>query len=96
MARCSPPRKVMYFEPIAPRLARNTIIESTFEVAAAFRCTMRVDCGELDPGVVAFLSQKKTIFAIVPQRVSDTAKGENAGLGSERRWTYRSFIKTLR
>jgi hypothetical protein len=53
--------------------------------AAALRCTMRVDCGELDPGVVTFSSQKKKIFAIVPQRVSDTAKGENAGLGSERR-----------
>jgi hypothetical protein len=32
MARRNPPRKVMYFEPVAPRLARNTIIESTFEV----------------------------------------------------------------
>ena len=29
MARRSPPRKVTYFEPAAPRLARNTIIEST-------------------------------------------------------------------
>jgi hypothetical protein len=49
MARRSPPRKVTYFE---PRLARNTIIESTFEVGRRFRCTMRVDCGELDPGAV--------------------------------------------
>jgi hypothetical protein len=32
MARRSPPRKVTYFEPVPPRLARNTIIESTFEV----------------------------------------------------------------
>ena len=32
MARRSPPRKVTYFEPVLPRLARNTIIESTFEV----------------------------------------------------------------
>ena len=31
MARRSPLRKVMYFEPVPPRLARNTIIESTFE-----------------------------------------------------------------
>jgi hypothetical protein len=40
MARRPPPRKVMYFEPIPPRLARNTIIESTFEVgrASAARC----------------------------------------------------------
>jgi hypothetical protein len=31
-ARRSPPRKVTYFEPVPPRLARNTIIESTFDV----------------------------------------------------------------
>jgi hypothetical protein len=49
MPRRRPPRKVAYFEPIPPRLARNTIIESTFEVGQRFRCTMRVDCGELDP-----------------------------------------------
>jgi hypothetical protein len=52
MPRRRPPRKVTYFEPVPPRLARNTIIESTFEVGHRFRCTMRVDCGELDPGVV--------------------------------------------
>jgi hypothetical protein len=44
-----PPRKVTYFEPVPPRLARNTIIESTFEVGRRFGCTMRVDCGELEP-----------------------------------------------
>jgi len=49
MVRRSPPRKVTYFEPVPPRLARNTIIESTFEVGRRFRCTMRVDCGQLDP-----------------------------------------------
>jgi hypothetical protein len=52
MTRSRPPRKVTYFEPVPPRLARNTIIESTFEVGRRFRCTMRVDCGELDPGAV--------------------------------------------
>ena len=52
MARRSPPRKVTYFEPVAPRLARNTVIESTFEVGRRFHCTMRIDCGELDPGTV--------------------------------------------
>jgi hypothetical protein len=52
MARRTPPRKVTYFEPVAPRLARNTIIESTFDVGRRFRCTMRVDCGQLDPGAV--------------------------------------------
>ena len=39
MTRRSPPRKVTYFEPVPPRLARNTIIESTFEVGRRFRCT---------------------------------------------------------
>jgi hypothetical protein len=52
MARTRPPRKVTYFEPVPPRLARNTIIESTFEVGRRFSCAMRVDCGELDPGAV--------------------------------------------
>jgi hypothetical protein len=42
MARCSPPRKVTYFEPVVPRLARNTVIESTFEVGRRFRC---IDAG---------------------------------------------------
>ena len=32
--------------------ARGTIIESTFEVGRRFRCTMRVNCGQLDPGAV--------------------------------------------
>ena len=52
MARRTPPRKVTYFEPVPPRLARNTVIESTFEVGHRFRCTMRVDCGQLEPGAV--------------------------------------------
>ena len=52
MARRSPPRKVTYFELVPPRLARNTVIESTFEVGRRFRCTMRVDCARLDPGAV--------------------------------------------
>jgi hypothetical protein len=52
MARRNPPRKITYFEPVAPRLARNTLIESTFEVGRRFRCTMRVDCGQLDPAAV--------------------------------------------
>ena len=52
MTRRSMPRKVTYFEPVPPRLARNTIIESTFEVGRRFRCTMRIDCGELDPAAV--------------------------------------------
>ena len=52
MARRRSPRKVTYFEPVLPRLARNTIIESTFEVGRRFRCTMRLDCGQLDPGAV--------------------------------------------
>jgi Adenylate and Guanylate cyclase catalytic domain len=45
MARRGPPRKVTYFEPVAPCLARNTIIESTFEVGRRFRCTLRISGG---------------------------------------------------
>ena len=52
MARRSPPRKVTYFDPVLPRLRRNTIIESTFEVGHRFRCTMRIDCGEIDPETI--------------------------------------------
>ena len=52
MAGRSPPGKVTYFDPVPPRLARNTIIESTFDVGHRFRCTMRVDCGQLDAGAV--------------------------------------------
>jgi hypothetical protein len=52
MVRRSLPRKVTYFEPVPPRLARNTVIESTFDVGRRFRCTMRVDCGQLDPAAV--------------------------------------------
>jgi hypothetical protein len=52
MARRSQPRKVTYFEPVPPRFARNTILESTFAVGRRFRCTMRVDCGQTDPGAV--------------------------------------------
>jgi hypothetical protein len=52
MARRNPPRKVTYFEPVPPRLARNTVIESTFDVGRRFRCTMRVDCGQLDSDTV--------------------------------------------
>jgi hypothetical protein len=52
MARRRPSRKVTYFEPVPPRLARHTIIEPTFEVGRRFRCTMRVDCGQLEPGAV--------------------------------------------
>ena len=35
MARRSLPRKITYFEPVPPRLARNTIIESTFDATPA-------------------------------------------------------------
>jgi hypothetical protein len=52
MAHRISPRKVTYFEPVAPCLARDTIMVSTFEVGRRFRCTMRIDCGEVDPAVV--------------------------------------------
>jgi hypothetical protein len=52
MARRNPPRKVTYFEPVAPHLPRNTIIESTFDVGPRFRCAMRIDCSQLGPDAV--------------------------------------------
>jgi len=55
MARRSPPRKVTYFEPVPPfrRASRATLsLSRRSRSAARFRCTMRVDCGQLDPGAV--------------------------------------------
>jgi len=52
MARRSLPRKVTYFEPVPPRFARNTVLETTFAVGRRFRCALRVDCGQIDPGTV--------------------------------------------
>jgi hypothetical protein len=52
MARRSLLWRVRYFEPVAPRLARNPVIESIFEVGRRFRCTLRVDCGRRDGGAV--------------------------------------------
>jgi hypothetical protein len=52
MTRRRPRRKVAYSEPVPPRLAPSTIIESTFDVGRRFRCTMRVERGQLDPGAV--------------------------------------------
>src|SRR6266446_7670695 len=70
MARRSPPRKVTWFEPVPPRLARNTIIESTFDVGRRFRCTLRVDCGELDPGAV-ILPAAGEWHPRMPERLDD-------------------------
>ena len=52
MVRRIPTRRVTYFEPVPPRLARNSVIESTFEVGRHFRCTVRLDCGQIEPGIV--------------------------------------------
>ena len=70
MARRIPPRKVTYFEPVVPRLARNTVIESTFEVGRRFRCTMRVDCSQLDPGAV-IRSEPGEWHPYMPKRLDD-------------------------
>jgi hypothetical protein len=37
---------------LPPRLARNTVIQSTFEVGRRFHCTMRIDWSQLEPGAV--------------------------------------------
>ncbi len=59
MARRTPPRKVTYFEPVPPRLARNTVIESTFEVGRRFRRTMRGRRGSLGPCAQGGISRRR-------------------------------------
>jgi len=39
-------------KPIPPRPARNNNIESRFDVGRRFRCTIRIDCGQLHPDTV--------------------------------------------
>ena len=70
MAHRIPPRKVTYFEPVAPRLARNTVIESPFDVGRRFRCTMRIDCGQLEPGTV-IRSEPGEWHTYMPKRLDD-------------------------
>jgi hypothetical protein len=86
MARRNPPRKVTYFEPVPPRLPRNTVIESTFEVGRRFRCTMRVDCGQLDPGAVIRPAPGEW-HPRIPERLDDEellARGPQCGLSAGR------------
>src|SRR5438132_8400902 len=88
MARRSLPRKVTYFEPVPPRLARNTIIESTFEVGRRFSCTMRVDCGQLDPDAVIrpVPAEWHPAYARAPRRrgACGLARGPQCGLPTRR------------
>jgi hypothetical protein len=55
MARRSPPQSHVFRAGPAALGAQHhhrVIIESTFEVGRRFRCTMRVDCSQLDAGAV--------------------------------------------
>jgi hypothetical protein len=64
MVRRIPLRKVSYFGPVVPRLARNTVIESTFEVGRRYRCMMRIDCGQLiAPSMPTRLDQYGSSYA---------------------------------
>jgi len=82
MTRSRPPRKVTYFEPVPPRLARNIIIESTFEVGCRFRCTMRINCGELDParssGRSSANGTRACPSASTKRKLADWRAGRNA------------------
>jgi len=51
MLRRRPPRKSHVFRTV-PRASRATRSSSHLRGRRRFRCTMRVDCGELDPGAV--------------------------------------------
>jgi len=72
MARRRPPRKVTYFEPVPPRLARNTIIESTFKVDRHYRCTMRVDCGQTWGGDPAGTRRMAPAYTRAPRALTAT------------------------
>ena len=48
MARRTPPRKVRYFEPVAPRLARNTVIKCGRVSAVRTRQAERPGNGQWD------------------------------------------------
>jgi hypothetical protein len=85
MGRRPLPRKVTYFEPVAPRLGRNTIIESTFDVGRRFRCTMRVDCGQIDPAAVirpAPASGGRACRTVSMRRSSRTARWAQCSLSA--------------
>jgi len=49
MARRSPPRKVTYFEPVPPAFGAQHHHRVDLRVGRRFRCTLRVDCSQLDP-----------------------------------------------
>jgi hypothetical protein len=68
MARRSPPRKVTYFEPVPPRLARNIIIESTFEVGRRFRCTVSSDGGSSSMRACDFAKAGVEPFVAIDRR----------------------------
>ena len=57
-------------------------IESTFEVGRRFRCTMRVDCGQLDPGAVirpvAGESQPRMPERLDDEELADWRAGRDA------------------
>ena len=86
MARRGPRRKVAYFEPAPPRLARNTIIESTFDVGRRSRCRMRVERGQFDPAA-AIRPVPGGRHPRMPERLddgelADWRSGHNAGLSA--------------
>jgi hypothetical protein len=76
MARRSPPRKVTNFEPIPPHLARNTIIESTFEVGRRF-CARTIG----DWLMATAIKPTQPIRAV--QARQRLMRGERAGLAEQ-------------
>src|SRR5438105_13085002 len=70
MARRSPPRNVTWFEPVPPRLARNTVIESTFDVGR------RVRRGMIQLAWRFLMFQKKSALAVwYRARTADSRSG---------------------
>src|SRR5215813_4689562 len=79
MSRRSPPRKVTYFEPVLPRLARNIIFESTFEVGRRFRCTIVEGIGHMRVPLAADrLDDRAGIERATIEELADWRAGRNA------------------
>ena len=76
------PAKSRIFEPVPPRASPATpIVEATFEVGRRFRCTLRVECGQLDPGRRRRSGRSPGGSSTRACRSASTAE-ERAGFGS--------------
>jgi hypothetical protein len=76
-------RKLTYYAPgKPPRLPRDTVIESTFRVGRHYRCTMRLDCAQLEPGAVLrpapLTWEPKMPARLIDEELADFRAGRDA------------------